>query len=84
MKGKLSLILRLLIAGGIIFVLFKVVPYDELISQLKKVDLKLIFVSFTIFISMHLVGVARWKLCLAALGLVPPLAAGVKPLNTGL
>ncbi|MBN2120002.1 MAG: flippase-like domain-containing protein [Candidatus Omnitrophica bacterium] len=68
-KKQLNLILRLFISLGLVFILFKIVPYRELISQFKEVNPVFVIASFLIFVSLHILGVWRWQVGLSALGL---------------
>ena len=69
MKERINFILRLLIGFGILFILFKVVPYKELLFHLKKVKPFLLLIAFLSLVSLNLIGVSRWKYILSHLGL---------------
>ncbi len=68
MRKRIHFILRLFVSFGILFVLFGIVPYDDIISQFEHIDLRLFLWGFLIFICLHLIGILRWKVCLSALG----------------
>jgi len=69
LRKRVNFILRLSVSLGILFVLFKIVPYNELIFHLKRADLPLLSICFLIFVAVHLLGVLRWQIALRALDL---------------
>ena len=69
MKQKITFFLRLLTGAGIIFVFLKIVPYDDLISHLHKINLSLFISAFAFFFFSYIIGAYRWKLVLSELGI---------------
>ena len=64
---RINIILRLFIGAAILFVLFRIVPYSDLISQLRKADLRLIVFAFGLFVFIQFLAVRRWQVCLFSL-----------------
>ncbi|MDD4955064.1 MAG: lysylphosphatidylglycerol synthase transmembrane domain-containing protein [Candidatus Omnitrophica bacterium] len=68
MKKTVSLVLKLFVSIAILFVLFKLVPYRELIEVYKKADKTYIFLSFLIYVLTFVISIFRWKFLLNSLG----------------
>ncbi len=68
MKKKISLIIKLFISVAILFVLFKLVPYRELIDVYKKSQKLYIYLSLLVFIVTLTISVFRWRFILHSLG----------------
>ena len=68
MKKTVSLLLKLFVSLAILFVLFKLVPYRELIDVYKKSQKIYIYLSFLIYIITFFISVFRWQFLLHALG----------------
>lgn len=60
MKEKIMFFVRLVVGLGIIFVLFKIVPYGQLKQSLINADLRLIVLSFFVFASLFFITAFRW------------------------
>jgi len=67
-KKKISLIIKLFISVAILFVLFKLVPYRELIEVYKKSQKFYIYLSFLVFIVTLIISIFRWRFILHSLG----------------
>jgi len=67
-KKTVSLLLKLFVSLAILFVLFKLVPYRELIDVYKKSQKIYIYLSFLIYIITFFISVFRWQFLLHALG----------------
>lgn len=68
MKKKLSLIFKIFVSFAILFVLFKLVPYKELIEVYKKSEKIYIYLSFFIYVLTFVISVFRWQFLLHSLG----------------
>lgn len=65
---KTFFFIRLIVAFGILFALFKFIPYEKIIEVYKDSHKVYLFFSFLIFFCCHLIAVGRWKFLLSALG----------------
>ena len=68
MKKTISLLFKLFVSAAILFILFKLVPYKELIEVYKKSQKLYIYLSFFVFILTFVISVFRWQFLLHALG----------------
>lgn len=68
MKDKLMFFIRLLVGLGILLVLFKLVPYQDLKQQLQTANVKYIFLAFVQFFLLYFLGSWRWYLILHCFG----------------
>ena len=68
MKKTVSLLLKIFVSVAILFVLFKLVPYKELIEVYKKSQKLYIYLSFLIYIVIFVISVFRWQFILHSLG----------------
>lgn len=68
MNKKFSIILKIFISIGILFVLFKLVPYQQLIETYKGAKKIYIFSGFMVFFVTFAISIFRWKFLLSALG----------------
>jgi uncharacterized protein (TIRG00374 family) len=68
MNKNVSIILKIFVSLGILFVLFKLVPYQELIETYKYSKKIYILFGFIIFFITFIISIVRWKLLLFALG----------------
>jgi len=66
---KVSLFLRILVTIGLLYYLFKRVPYRDLIDIFVNSDKIYIFLSFLIFFISISLGMLRWRFLLHSLGL---------------
>lgn len=69
MKKNIFFIARILIGAGIIFVLLKIVPYQDLLKIYKDSQKIYVILAFFILFLTAFLGVARWRLFLSSLGL---------------
>jgi len=68
MNKTVSLVLKIGITIGILFVLFRLVPYHELIDVYRKSKKIFILYGFLINVFIFLLTIFRWKLLLTSLG----------------
>jgi len=66
-KKTISLLFKLFVSFAILFVLFKLVPYKELIDVYKKSQKLYIYLSFLVFLLTFVISVFRWQFLLHAL-----------------
>jgi len=66
---RIEFLLRLGVGVGIIFFLFKFVPYQELILYTKNANLLILFLSLVVFFLTNLLAVLRWKVVISTLGI---------------
>jgi len=66
---RISFFIRLIITFGIIFALFKFIPYKKIVEVYKESHKLYLFFSFFIFFCCHLIAVGRWKFLLSSLGI---------------
>jgi uncharacterized protein (TIRG00374 family) len=83
MKNRWSFILRLLVGVGILFILFRLVPYQEFTDRIRTADTGMIAASFAVLFSMYLVSALRWYLVLKGYGLDVPYANTFLLIMTG-
>jgi len=69
LKPKFFVFLRIFVGLSLVFIIFKLIPYQELIGHLKKTNLYILGLAFSIFFFTHLLGVLRWKVVLKTLDL---------------
>jgi len=69
LKPNFFVFLRIFVGLSLVFVIFKLIPYQELIDHLKKTNLYILGLAFSLFFSTHLLGVLRWKVILKTLNL---------------
>jgi len=67
-KKVFLFLVRLLVGAGIIFFLFKLVPYQNLIEIYKASSKGYIILGLGVYFSCFIFGVLRWRLLLRALG----------------
>jgi len=67
-KKTISLLFKLFVSFAILFVLFKLVPYRELIEVYKKSQKLYIYLSFLLFILTFVISIFRWRFLLHSLG----------------
>ncbi len=70
MKKNISVIIRILVSIGIIFALFKFVPYQELVIHLKNVNYGYLTAAFWVLAGGYLLCIFRWQLILKHIGLI--------------
>jgi uncharacterized protein (TIRG00374 family) len=68
MNKTVSVILKVFISLGMLFVLFKLVPYHELMETYKHSNKIYIFLGFIVFFLTFVISTIRWKYLLSALG----------------
>ena len=68
MKKKLFFILRIIIGLGIIFVLFRFIPYRNLINLYRESAKSYIILAFLVFVMINVLGILRWRFILHSLG----------------
>lgn len=68
-KNRLSLLLRIAIGTGILFALFKFIPYNELRNHIQQVNLPYVILAFLCFFSVYCISVIRWRILLKVFGL---------------
>ncbi|MEI8349961.1 MAG: lysylphosphatidylglycerol synthase transmembrane domain-containing protein [Candidatus Omnitrophota bacterium] len=69
MNKKVSLILKLVITVGILFVLFRLVPYHELLDVYRRSNKVFILYGFLVNVFIFMLTIFRWKLLLSSLGI---------------
>ena len=84
MNKYLSFFLRLLVTVAIFFALFKFIPYQELIEAYKNSELVYIGYSLVAFFFALMMGVVRWWIILADLGVHVSFREAVYPFFSGL
>lgn len=62
-------ILRIFIGGGLLFALFKLVPFKDIIDIYKTASKFYIFLAFSLIFLGHIIGALRWKFVLNFLGI---------------
>jgi len=67
-KGKIFLLIRLLVTAAILFALFKFVPYEKLVSVYKDSKKGYLVFGFFIFVLCQIIGIFRWRFLLSSLG----------------
>ncbi len=66
--NKISLILKLFVCIAILFVLFRLVPYREILDAFKHSRKIYILFGFLIFLFIQLIAILRWQFLLHSLG----------------
>ncbi|MFA5271465.1 MAG: lysylphosphatidylglycerol synthase transmembrane domain-containing protein [Candidatus Omnitrophota bacterium] len=64
---KISLIIKIFISLAILFVLFKLVPYRDLLDVFKHSKKIYILLGFIVFLSVQLIAILRWQFLLHSL-----------------
>lgn len=64
--GKYSSILRFFVSISILFIIFLKIDFQKFFSVLKKLDLKIFFLSFLLYIFSQYISTHRWRLLLLA------------------
>ena len=72
MKKYISILIRLAVTTGLLFFVFKRVPYQDLMDICKQANKTYLFLGFSTFLLMYVLGVMRWKFFLRSLGLDIP------------
>jgi uncharacterized protein (TIRG00374 family) len=84
MNKKISIILKVFISLGLLFVLFKLVPYQELIETYKHSKKIYIFLGFIVCFLTFIISTVRWKFLLSSLGIKATLQDAFSSSFTGL
>ena len=68
MKGKIFLLFRLLVTAAILFALFKLIPYEKLVSVYRDSKRGYLALGFFIFFLCLIINIFRWRFLLSSLG----------------
>ncbi len=68
MKGKVFLLVRVLVTVAILFALFKFIPYEKLIEVYRDSRKSYLLLGFFIFFLCQIIGIFRWRFLLSSLG----------------
>ncbi|HDN86051.1 MAG: hypothetical protein DRP68_02485 [Candidatus Omnitrophota bacterium] len=68
MKRKIFFILRFLLSGAIIFALFKVVPYEDVISVYRRASKFYLLLGFLFIFLGNIIASLRWRFVINSLG----------------
>lgn len=69
MKHRLLLLLRILATGGIFFILYKIVPYRDLLALLGRIEPLYVLAGFLFIFIGNILGALRWHYLLSELGI---------------
>lgn len=72
MKKKILVFIRFLVTIAIFFVLFKLVPYKQLVALYQNSHKGYLFLALAVFVINYFIGIFRWKFLLSSLGLAIP------------
>ncbi len=68
-KRYLFFTLKLFVAGGLLFIVFKIIPYQRLLTVIKSASKLYVFLGFLFILGGHIIAALRWRFILKILNI---------------